>query len=157
MSVNATARLVAKLNRDGAETLLKNVVAMPAEKLVWKPLDEGRTVLDQIQECAVITGMFAVAFKDRKFPEDSSQYYSDGLKSIDTIEKAVELLKSNADSLATGIESFSEADLEQKLQFPWDDSPKTFAELAMMNYWNLCFHEGQIAYIQTLYGDRVHH
>jgi hypothetical protein len=39
---------------------------------------------------------------------------------------------------------------------PWG-AKMTFAELLFLNYWNLVYHQGQIAYIQTLYGDREMH
>ena len=48
--------LAVKLNREAAQTLIRNVRAMPEDKVTWQPLDKGRTTLSQLQECAIICG-----------------------------------------------------------------------------------------------------
>ena len=149
--------MAAKLHQEIVATLLRNLEAMPDDKLTWKPLEQGRTVISQLQECAIMTGLCAEALKTRTFPEYKDESYNKALEGIDNIVSTVESLKFNLDRLICEIDDFPADDLEKTLLYPWDDKPKTFTELMMMNYWNLSYHEGQIAYIQSPYGDHRHH
>ena len=144
-------QLAVKLHQEVVATLLRNLKAMPDDKLTWKPLGQGRTVLSQLQECAIMTGLCAEALKTRRFPEYTDESYNSAIEEIDHIALTVESLKINLDRLIREIDNFPSDELEKTLLYPWDDKPKTFAELMMMNYWNLSYHEGQIAYIQSLY------
>ena len=47
-------QLAVKLHQEVVATLLRNLKAMPDDKLTWKPLGQGRTVLSQLQECAIM-------------------------------------------------------------------------------------------------------
>ena len=41
---------------------------------------------------------------------------------------------------------------------PWGDGmTETLANVMLHHFWNIVYHEGQIAYIQTIYGDREMH
>ena len=100
-----------------------------------------------------MTGLCAEALKTRRFPEYTDASYNSAIEEIDHIALTVKSLKINPDRLIRELDNFPSDELEKTLLYPWDDKPKTFAELMMMNYWNLSYHEGQIAYIQSLYGD----
>lgn len=44
------------------------------------------------------------------------------------------------------------------MAFPWNPSgSKPIAECCFHPYWNMVYHQGQISYIQTLYGDFDEH
>jgi hypothetical protein len=148
---------MAKSTREVANGLERTFLAMPDDKQVWKPLDQGRSALDQIAECAVINAWSAQLLRDRVVPPLDGEAFGKACSELDTGDKAVAALRANTESLASAIESVPDDALEVELQFPWDEKPCTLAEAMLTAYWNLTYHIGQTNYIQTLYGDQEMH
>jgi glutathione S-transferase len=57
--------------------------------------------------------------------------------------------------LAEAILAVPDADLANEIQV--DTETYLLADCFLHPYWNMVYHEGQINYIQTLYGDRESH
>ena len=150
-------QLAVKLNREAAETLIRNVRALPEDKAAWQPLDKGRTALSQLQECAIICGLSIYTLANHTLPPDFNETFGRELPEIDTVDKAIARLEERTEKLAATIEAFQDADLEKTVTMPWRPDPTSLAELMFMNYWNVVYHIGQISYIQTLYGDNEMH
>jgi hypothetical protein len=149
--------LAAKINRQAAEGLARNVRAMPAVKQIWKPLDHGRNVLDQARECATINFITAGILRSKAIPEDFSAEYARYCEGVETTDDILGLLVDSGAALASAILEFPSKDLDKSLTLPWDETPSTFAEIMVMPYWNTAYHIGQTCYIQTLYGDTEMH
>ena len=150
-------QLAAEISRDAAEALARNAQAMPADKLNWSALDAGRTAFQQIVECAVIYGVGAAIFTERRMPPMEPDSFGKAMAALDTPEKALAALKTNSDALARAIEAFPDEHLDETIQLPFFPTPRSFAHLLLMPYWNSVYHLGQIAFIQTLYGDKEMH
>ncbi len=149
--------LAAKSTRDVAVGLARTFSAMPSDKQAWSPLDLGRTALNQIAECAVINAYGAQTLRDRAAPPFEGNAYQQACAALDTVEKAVAALSDSTKELSAAIETLPDDQLETKIQFPWDSEPSTLAEAALIPYWNMTYHIGQINYVQTLYGDKESH
>ena len=149
--------IAVKVNRDVAEALARNLKAMPADKQTWKPLDNGRSALDQVQECALINFWVAEIYRTGSVPPFDGEMFEKGKAELDTVDKACATLAAGTDSLCEAILQLSDSDLEATVTLPWDSSPTTLAELFLVPYWNNAYHIGQISYIQTLYGDKEYH
>ena len=149
--------IAANGTREVAAGLERTFLAMPADKQTWKPLDAGRSALEQVAECAVINGWAAQIFRDRVMPELNTGTYQGACAALDSADKAVAALRANTESLVSAIESVPDDALGVQIQFPWDDRPGTLAEAMLMAYWNLTYHIGQVNYVQTLYGDKQMH
>ena len=149
--------MAAKMNREVAGGLARSFQAMPPDKQTWKPLDQGRSALSQIQECAGINFWTAQMLRDRAVPPMEEGWMQQLQAQYDTSEKAVAGLQAATDALVAAIEAFLADHLEDTLTLPWDPTPTTMAEVMLLAYWNMVYHIGQISYIQTLYGDREMH
>jgi uncharacterized damage-inducible protein DinB len=148
----------ARMTLDASQTLIRNLSATPAEKQTWQPLDEGRSILNQVQECAVINAWFAMQLHDRAVPPLDGDAYAAALAQIDTADKATAALKENTDKLVEEIKAFPDAHLDESLTMPFGEGMvMTFEEILFAGYWNMTYHAGQIAYVQTLYGDKEMH
>ena len=147
----------AKVNRDLANGLIRNLKAMPTEKQTWRPLDSGRSALDQVQECAVINAWAAEIFRTRSVPTLGGDEFSRMKTENDTAEKACSALESATGVLSAAILAFPATDLDETVKLPWDEMESTFGELFLVPYWNMAYHLGQVCYIQTLYGDTDFH
>lgn len=150
-------QLASKLNKMAAETLVRNVRAMPHDKVGWQPLEKGRTALSQLQECAIICGFSNHTLTNHTLPPDFNEAYGREAAELDTLEKTITRLDERAAALAATIEALPDEDLDITVKLPWMEEPSTLAELMFMNYWNTVYHVGQVSYIQTLYGDTEMH
>ena len=146
-------QLMAKLNRDVAGTLARNVRAMPPDKQTWQPPDGGRSALDQLQECAAVTAWAAQILRERAIPATEGLFERFRAE-CDTPDRAAARLEQEAQALAGVIESFPSDHLEDPVQLPWEEKPCSLAEAMAIAYWNNTYHLGQVCYIQTLYGDK---
>jgi hypothetical protein len=154
--------LAVKLNREASASMARTANAMPPEKVTWQPLEMGRTTLDQIQECGAINHFGAKVLQTREAPpfdEAARERFARLKADHDTLEKALKLLDNGTEALVAAIEAFPEEDLDAMITLPFGPEGMTmsFAELMLMSYWNVVYHQGQINYIQTLYGDKEMH
>jgi hypothetical protein len=157
-TMGTTKQVAAKVTAKATETLVINIEAIPADKQDWKPLDAGRSALSQIQECAIVGPFFAAILRDKAVPEMKDGEYEAACAKLDTVEKAVAALREGTGKLVAAIEAFPEDCLGDTIRMPFGPGfDATFEEIMFMAYWNMTYHEGQLAYIQTLYGDRDMH
>ncbi len=156
--VSTIKQAASMMSLKAVENLRINFEAMPADRQDWKPLDLGRSALDQVQECAVINGFFASILRDREAPAMDWGAYKAACAALDTPDKAVNALTESGSVLAAAIEAFPEDKLAETVTMPFAEGMvMTFAQVMFAAYWNMTYHTGQIAYIQTLYGDNEMH
>lgn len=157
-TVNETA---ATLAQQAADKLVKNLHAMPADKQQWKPPSDGRSAHDQVLECAVMNGMAAKILNDQAFPNfetmDWGGMFAKAAAENDTVEKLLGTLEKSTADLIAATKAFPADKLGESVMVPFDGSTRTWAEVIFFPYWNMTYHEGQINYIQLLYGDKEFH
>ena len=150
-------QLASKQNIEVIEGLKKCALAVPADKRDWKPLELGRTVVNQVAECALITGYIAKTIAAQSLPEFDKDGFETAQAGLDTLDKAIAALDASANDLKAAIDGFPTNELDTTLAMPWFETPQTYADIMFIAYWNNTYHIGQINYIQTLYGDNVSH
>ncbi len=156
--MSAYTDMAAQSLREGANALVRIVKSTPPDKLEWSPLNEGRTVLDMVQECAVICYLGQDSFRKAVQPVIDFEKFSQLQASYDTIEKALEALETNTEALAKIYEAFPEESLSVMIHLPFGPGMTiSFAKFMLMPAHNMVYHYGQINYIQTLYGDKEMH
>lgn len=138
--------------RKAVDDLLRFARAVPADKLTWRPAEHARSVLEILQECAILPLGIADYLRERpQAPRDIRGYFAQ-MAQLDTFDQCVQALQANSETLYEAIRSVADADLSQTVVMPWGQT-MTLAQLLLTHYWNLTYHLGQIAYIQLLYGD----
>jgi hypothetical protein len=141
------------MNNQAVDMFFIAVRKMPADKQNWKPLDEGRSALEQAQEMAVSPDMFLVHLAPGRTPlysswEEASQ--AAGQMDLDACEAACRKLTAEMND---AIMKITPEQAAEKKALPWG-AEHTVGEIAGFHYWNAVYHLGQVNYIQTLYGDR---
>jgi hypothetical protein len=130
--------------------IIRNVKALPADKLDWKPFDKGRSAMSQFQECAVSPEIFIRALNGGGY------VYTDDLKgkreALATVELAEKALRENTAELLKQIRALPDSRLDEPIELPWGATWR-LVDVMNMHFWNLAYHVGQINYIQTLLGD----
>ena len=138
----------ARVTERKAQDLLAAAAAVPEDKHSWQPLEKGRTVIDQVAECAIINRMAIQVLADRAWDTAGREQRQRDRAALDTLEKARVRLLENTLALAEAIRAVPDDHLELAVALPWGTS--TVADALLIPYWNMCYHEGQISYIHTL-------
>ena len=143
------------------DMLYRTARAMTEEKLQWKPLDQGRSVIDQLQECARVPRWIAGVLRLRALPPTSEGERAKALeesKQWKTLDQLESVFRNHLEQLFSAIREFPEAELEKKITLPFGRGvERTLAEMMLLPQQNAIYHIGQINYIQTLYGDLEMH
>ncbi|HZH99474.1 MAG TPA: hypothetical protein VEX38_10925 [Fimbriimonadaceae bacterium] len=147
--------------RAAADEAFRYARAVPEEKVDWKPMDLGRSVLDQCREMAMCATWAYDIIEQKELPEWNEE-------SMAAIQKEQEQWKTVDDCIAECnrrlevlfelYRTMPDERLDEKKWLPYDGG-RDFTMPEMMDYprWNFTYHLGQIAYIQTLYGDKEMH
>lgn len=151
---------ITSIERSSAD-LVRTVRAMPADKLDWKPMEEGRSALDQLQEVAQMPTFLAAVLQARAMPNFNPQQMGEARqarKAWTTVDACEEQLKKNDAALFKAIRNFPDEELEKTVTLPFGGGMvRSMADIMLTHYWNATYHLGQINYIQTLLGDRDMH
>lgn len=149
------------LTKQAIEGLFRTARSVPQDKVEWQPLDNGRTVLDQLQECAQVPKFYQAILEQRKFPDVDESFFEESKalrqqwKTIDECEKHCQ---ENSEQLFAAIRNFPDDELNTKVMLPFGGGmERALADIIMAHCSNLQYHIGQINYIQTLYGDLETH
>lgn len=148
-----------QLTREQLDALFRNARAVPPDRLEWRPMDQGRSVLDQVQECAAIPRLLSRILQERAF--NIGREEMDALRSewaAWTLDQAERIAREETDQFLGLLISMDEDELGRTIPVPFfGGRERTLMEIATTHAWNLIYHTGQIAYIQTLFGDREMH
>jgi hypothetical protein len=156
-AVNLPQFLAGKIRSAG--TALHDAVAkMPDDRLSWHPETEGNTgrdALDQALECAYLNEWVAKGYATMEMPAINWDDYKVATDARRNKADCLAWLKSSTEALATAIANFPADKIGDATTDPvHDGKATTWADFAIdLFYWNTVYHEGQVNYIQVLYGD----
>lgn len=151
--------IITSTNRS-VEGIFRTARAMPEDKLDWQPMDNGRSVLDQLQEVSQAATWFSAVIEkkaDPQFPQEQWEEARQARKAWDTLDKCEEVCKANTEKLFEQIRNLSDEDLDTPIKFEGSDREYTLADVVTFHQTHLNYHHGQINYMQTLYGDTENH
>ncbi len=148
-------QLAASRTQRAANDLIAAAEAMPAEKLTWVPMDEARTVLDQLTECVLANMKWTKILKTRRYANMPREVVEAVVPECATLAGVTARLRQSAADLAEAIHTVGDAETADEIDTEW--GPYSLADCCLHAYWNMVYHEGQINYIQTLYGDTEEH
>ena len=135
--------------------------SVPEDKLNWKPLDLGRSVLEQAQELAKCPDWAIEVMTGQGMELEAGDTAAEEMASWDTVEKCEAACMEKLAHFFALVTAYPDSKLEETIDLPFgeDGADRTFTMAEMMDYprWNATYHQGQIAYIQTLYGDNDNH
>ncbi|CAN5460343.1 hypothetical protein BH11ARM1_BH11ARM1_05120 [soil metagenome] len=145
--------------KKAAAEAFKYILAVPEDKADWKPLDQGRSVLSIAQELAKCPDWASeILTTGWNTDEAAMAQQQEEMGSWTTTAECEKQCMSKLEKYYAVLASISDSDLE-KTQFLPFDGGRDFTYAEMMSYprWNFNWHAGQVAYIQTLYGDNEMH
>lgn len=152
--------LLVTMIENGRDGLLRTTQAVPDDKLNWKPLDNGRTVLDLLGDAAQ-TPLFVLQMIEQKekFQLNRELFQQAAQARANwTREETVEHLNRNTEQMIAAIRALPDEELNQPIHLPMGGGmTMPLAGWIMMSYRSFTSRFAQINYIQTLYGDFESH
>lgn len=145
----------AQLTRDAGEALFAAARAMPEDKLNWKTMGEARTPLHMLQECAYYLPTLAPMLTPGGDFMAVAGPLMEESTSWDTLDKVEAAYNRFLPDTLAFIRSVPDEDLGNDVPIPWAEGlTMPVWKVLMSLYWNLVYHQGQINYVQTMYGDK---
>jgi hypothetical protein len=143
--------------QNAADEAFRYAAAVPQDKLAWKPLDGGRSVIEQAQELAKCPDWAYSIVSGAPMPdmnEASVAEYKAEIANWTTIDVCKAECQKRLEKLFQLYREMPDERLSETKWLPFSGG-RDFSMIEMMSYpsWNFTYHAGQIAYIQTLYGD----
>src|SRR5579871_2489670 len=143
--------LAAERTRQGTLNLIRLLRVTPSEKLHWKPLGCGRSVIEQVIECIIVNKKWSLTLREGVYTRLSAETVEQVEATRQDVTQVQHLLQEAAEELAAAILALPTQQLEGQITAPF--GTYSVANCCLLGYWNMVYHEGQINYIQTLYGD----
>jgi uncharacterized damage-inducible protein DinB len=125
------------------------------DKVEWVPLGEARPVLDQLTECVIANTKWRNILQTRQYGNVPRDVFEQTVAECATLEGTLARLEQSGAELAAAILAVPEEETGDAIETQW--GPYTLADCCLHAYWNMVYHEGQINYVQTLYGDTEEH
>src|SRR5687768_1050548 len=102
------------------ELLYRFARRVPEDKLEWKPYEEGRTVLDQLQECAQAP-LWYIPLLDPTFSHGCSGFedFAAGRKEWKTIDDCERATRENTATLLEASRNLPDEELPTEVKMPW--------------------------------------
>lgn len=146
---------------EAAKEAFSYAKAVPPDKIDWKPLDSGRSVLNICQEMALCPGWARETIEgsgEQEWNEETMAAIEAEKAKFATIEACEAECNRQLEALFDLFRSIPDERLKDTKWLPYDGG-RDFTVAEMMEYpkWNFTYHLGQIGYIQTLYGDKDMH
>jgi hypothetical protein len=137
----------------GRVELERAALAVHEDKLSWKPLDNGRTVLDALGSAAQAPLLCAAILRGER-PSPAMFPQMEAERASWTRDDALRHLEGNTEALLEALQKVDDAKLDEPLFLPMGGG-KTLplGAWALMAYRSFAARTAQINYIQTLYGD----
>jgi hypothetical protein len=146
------SEFVASQIESKAKDFVKSYQAVAEDKKSWKPLDKGRSALDQFLEVALLNGYVTDVILTQSWPEGGFDAYEAEKEKLltadwDTLNT---IFEKNLVRLLEAIRGVDASQFEVQIHYPW--GAQSMLDTITYPLWNMSYHEGQINYIHYLNG-----
>ncbi|MCS6962291.1 MAG: DinB family protein [Deltaproteobacteria bacterium] len=127
------------------------------DKVNWKPSETARSVIEISQECLALANLLVVSAKENfsTLTEEKWQAEMNKAKGFTSLNDVLRQLRLKTNSLLRVFERFPPGKWSTTVKTGW--GKMSIFEILWMHHNHLTYHLGQIAYIQTIYGDLEMH
>lgn len=141
--------------RNATDALFRAARGMSEDKLTWKVTETTRTALDMCAECAQMVPLTVQMLREKRMPPAQDDRWEKMLaaRASWTLDDCERICREESETLYAVVKDYPDEDLLLPIDLPFGDREWTMADVASYLLWNLTYHLGQIAFIQTAYGD----
>ena len=160
MSATATSidfkAFLAGTIQHNAETLIKDLKHVPSDKLNVSPMGCARRPLEFVAECAGFNRLLSKTIRGEEAPLPSDEERKNFYASCDSFEKAKHMLEDSTQLLLDALNALPEQELTREVTAYWGQQMPLY-KLIHAAAVHMAYHDGQVNYIQCLYGDSAIH
>lgn len=124
------------------------VLRTPSDRVDWKP-EGAKSILEIVREVAEVNERWASILRNGKWVG-----YDPGREApsfLPNLSIARAHMRTTTGLFITEVRKFPDNRLTETISLPWADIT---GETALFHaIWHMSYHEGQVAYVQTMYGD----
>lgn len=142
-------------------TLERALATTPDDRINWSPAPTARTPIQLVAHAAWSLGSMHEMLQGRTYAvpttEQADKEFREWEGHFSTREKVLSLLEKNSAEFLSWLESLDPKELQTVITFPFGmgEAPMSVALPFMAVHVN--WHAAQLAYLQTIYGDRDWH
>jgi uncharacterized damage-inducible protein DinB len=141
--------------RNAADEFFRFATAVSADRLAWRPLDMGQSVLSMCREIAMTPQWAIDVMEGVQSTEDERKASFAEMQSWDSVAQCRTQFQARFDRWAKYVTGLPDSKLSETRWLPYNGGrDHTYLEMLEYPRWNITYHLGQVAYIQTLYGNR---
>lgn len=151
---------VVKMTQKALDDICRAALAVPKDRIDWRPMGSMRSVLGQMQEIATSGTWFLPLVESGVVPvfdEDMKKEHTKFRDTITTLAECVDEARLSTGQLCQAIIAYPDSGLDREVTLPFNTGSTTMADVLAMHYWNMVYHLGQINQIQLMLGDRAMH
>jgi hypothetical protein len=148
--------IIAEMISDATKTYCSDLAYIPEEKLHEVPMGAARTPAEFTAECIGFNRMVARIIRDEKVHFPTEEEREAFVRSLDSIAKAQAGIEESSQAIREAIDGMNLSALDSEVNTPWGKPVKAY-KLAYYAASHMSYHDGQINYIQSLYGDDKMH
>lgn len=149
---------VISVTRTAGDEFFRYASAVPEDRLEWRPLDTGQSVLSMAREIAMTPQWAIDVMSGTESTEEERNAGFAEMKSWGSIAECRSQFQSRLDRWASYVTDLPDSKLSDTRWLPYSGGrDHTYLEMLEYPRWNCTYHLGQVAYIQTLYGDKEMH
>jgi len=145
--------------KNAAAEVFRYARAMPPDKLEWSP-EGGQNAMSMCREIAITPtwALYAFGEIETEWNDAALEAQKTLMESWKTVDDCEAQFNERFMAVEKLFRGFTYEDLAKTKWLPYEGG-RDFTFLEMLDYprWNATYHLGQIAYIQTLYGDKEMH
>ncbi len=147
---------IADSSREAAMLAFRYAEAVPQDKLEWSPLDKGQSVIKMCRELALtpLWAVFGLSDPEPAWDPEKQAEQQKVIESWTTVEQCKAEFEKNFPQWEAVARGMPDEKLSKSKFLSITNREHTFLDLLDYVRWNSSYHLGQIAYIQTLYGDK---
>jgi uncharacterized damage-inducible protein DinB len=148
--------LVVLVSREAGAEFFRYAKAVPVERLEWEPLETGQSVLSMCREIVQTPEWASDVLNDISRTDAERQDRALKAKGWSTVEACEREFDSRFEQWALVVSNMPDQKLAESKWLPFNGGREhTYLELLDYVRWNCAYHTGQVAYIQTLFGDKA--
>ncbi|HEY3782707.1 MAG TPA: hypothetical protein VGL56_16615 [Fimbriimonadaceae bacterium] len=144
------------LTKRMGDSLIRDLSFIPDDKVNTSPMGCARPALEFITECGGMNLYAGKIIAGEDFQPKSYEERQAFYATMDTRGKAVEFFNRGMEVLQTALTNATDEQLARDVKAPWGEDKKAY-ELAVIAVIHMAYHDGQVNYIQCLFGDGTNH
>jgi len=146
---------VVETAKEAAAEFFRYAKSMPADRVEWKAEGVGQSVLSMAREIAMTPVWAIQAMTGVESSEEDQAAMMEKMGSLSSVEQCEEEFSKNVVAWAEFVTALPDSKLSDTRWLPYNGG-RDHTMLEMLEYprWNATYHTGQVAFIQTLYGDK---